>query len=99
MNRKRVIWSTVAVGAAGAAAASVVLLKDRNNRERLMETYNEWSQKMKDTLSSQENLPIDKAGFPDPQDIDDNKMVSEGAQFGVQYFNAQEQDSQNNIHN
>ncbi|WP_101582154.1 hypothetical protein [Bacillus sp. T33-2] len=32
-------------------------------------------------------LPVDKAGNPDPIDLEDNKMVSEGSQYGVHYYN------------
>lgn len=50
-------------------------------------------QTMKDKMTSQDNqgLPIQKAGHPDPLDIEDNKMVSEGAQYGIEYYNRTEQ--------
>jgi hypothetical protein len=35
---------------------------------------------------------IARAGLSDPMDFDDNKMVSEGSQYGVQYYNQNEQD-------
>lgn len=35
--------------------------------------------------------PIEKAGHPDPHDVDDNKMVSEGAMYSVNYYNEKEQ--------
>ncbi|PLR80039.1 hypothetical protein CVD25_15840 [Bacillus canaveralius] len=31
--------------------------------------------------------PLEKAGHPDPEDIEDNKMVSEGAMYSVNYYN------------
>jgi hypothetical protein len=34
---------------------------------------------------------INKAGNPDPHDIDDNKMVSEGAMYAVNYYNEKQQ--------
>lgn len=39
-------------------------------------------------FSTKQNLnsfPIQKAGNPDPRDIEDNAMVSEGSMFAVQY--------------
>ncbi|WP_053365092.1 hypothetical protein [Bacillus sp. FJAT-27245] len=35
---------------------------------------------------------VAKAGLSDPMDLDDNKMVSEGSQYGVHYYNQNEQD-------
>jgi hypothetical protein len=34
-----------------------------------------------------EQLPIEKAGNPHPKDLPDNDMVSEGAQYAVQFYN------------
>ncbi|WP_316570106.1 hypothetical protein [Neobacillus sp. YIM B06451] len=36
---------------------------------------------------------VAKAGLSDPMDLDDNKMVSEGSQYGVHYYNKNEQDN------
>ncbi|WP_409273629.1 hypothetical protein V1499_02800 [Neobacillus sp. SCS-31] len=36
---------------------------------------------------------VAKAGLSDPMDLDDNKMVSEGSQYGVHYYNQNEQDN------
>ena len=35
---------------------------------------------------------VAKAGLSDPMDFDDNKMVSEGSQYGVHYYNQTKQD-------
>ncbi|KQU59999.1 hypothetical protein [Rossellomorea marisflavi] len=35
---------------------------------------------------------VDKGGVPHPQNVEDNKMVSEGAMTSVQYFNETKQD-------
>lgn len=35
---------------------------------------------------------VAKAGLSDPMDLDDNKMVSEGSQYGVHYYNQNEQE-------
>ena len=34
-----------------------------------------------------ENLPIKKGGNPHPHDIEDHNMVSEGAQYSIQFYN------------
>ncbi|MGG0736774.1 hypothetical protein [Niallia taxi] len=39
--------------------------------------------------SKKDESPIMKAGNPDPQDIGDNNMVSEGAMYSVNYYNKQ----------
>lgn len=40
-----------------------------------------------DTNPSSETFPVEKSGHPDPEDVPDNKMVDEGSQYGVQYYN------------
>lgn len=39
----------------------------------------------------QSSLPVNKAGQPDPLETADNKMVYEGSQYGVQYYNEKKQ--------
>jgi len=34
---------------------------------------------------------MQKAGHPDPHDIEDARMVGEGAQYSVDYYNREEQ--------
>ncbi|MGM8214332.1 hypothetical protein ACLIA0_02050 [Bacillaceae bacterium W0354] len=41
---------------------------------------------------SNESFPINKAGKPDLDHLDNAKMVSEGSQYGVQYYNEVVQD-------
>lgn len=61
------------------------LLKDPSNRQKAKEFIH--SMKMKITKQpDMETFPVDKAGHPDPQDIEDNKMVSEGSMYPVQYY-------------
>ncbi|RCK09633.1 hypothetical protein DT075_35985 [Bacillus licheniformis] len=33
-----------------------------------------------------DSFPVEKAGHPSPHDIEDNKMVSEGSMYPVQYY-------------
>ena len=45
-------------------------------------------------IGKNSNVPVvAKAGLSDPMDLDDNKMVSEGSQYGVHYYNQNEQDN------
>lgn len=75
---------------AGVGITSILLLANKTSRDKL-QTY---STKMKDYFTNKfqhKDLPIHKAGHPDPQDIDDNNMVSEGALYSVNYYNETEQ--------
>lgn len=42
-------------------------------------------------LKKKKRLPIEKGGYPDPLDVEDNKMVSEGSMYSVNYFNETQQ--------
>lgn len=86
MKKKNMAFT--AIGAAATAVAGL-LIKEKN-REQVMEKANELKQKMM-KKEEEEFLPIDKAGKPDPNDTEDNKMVSEGAVYGVNYYNEQKQ--------
>ncbi|MDV2582271.1 hypothetical protein [Alkalibacillus haloalkaliphilus] len=80
MAKKLILSSVVA---AGAALTSYVLI-DENRR-------NEIKQKVKQVKESfngnDTNLPIEEAGNPELDDIENSDMVAEGSQFGVQYYN------------
>ncbi|RBW69524.1 hypothetical protein [Bacillus taeanensis] len=89
MRKRDVLLSTsVAVGAVGAS----VLLKDKDKRAKVKETIMKGKDKLMDFRNQNEkSLPIEKAGKPDPQNIRDNKMVSEGSVYPVQYYNEHKQ--------
>ncbi|WP_017186019.1 hypothetical protein [Alkalibacillus haloalkaliphilus] len=81
MANKLIVSSVVA---AGAALTSYVLI-DENRRngikqkvKQLKESFNE---------GNHTNLPIEEAGNPELDDIENSEMVAEGSQFGVQYYN------------
>ncbi|MHA6251421.1 hypothetical protein [Oceanobacillus sp. CAU 1775] len=87
--RKRSIVTAVGAGVIGASAASYFLMNE-NQKE-----------KVKDKFSNMTNMfsngdvatTFEKAGKPDQlesrdiADLENAKMVSEGSQFGVQYYN------------
>lgn len=89
--KKRWIFSTV--GAVGAGAISYVL-KDEKRRSGLKEKAKTLSTSVKDTFqkNNKEDLPIEKAGVPEVDHQENTKMVDEGSQFGVQYYNKVKQD-------
>lgn len=71
-------------------------LKDKERRDHLFEKINEMKNQFMNTNSSNHNkipeeFPIEKGGHPYPQDFEDNKMVSEGSQYSVKYYNENEQ--------
>ncbi|OMP66938.1 hypothetical protein BTO28_09870 [Domibacillus epiphyticus] len=75
----------------GASAAAWWLSKDENRSK-----FDGWMTKAKqkfngETTPSDDAFPIHKAGNPHPEDIADNKMVNEGAQYAVNYYNKKEQ--------
>ncbi|WP_100011086.1 hypothetical protein [Lentibacillus sediminis] len=90
--KKSSIFSAVgALGAVGAAAAGY-FLKDKDNRQKMKERAQQVtdrlknSQKNKDTTFEDAGVP-DQAANNEPAQLENSKMVSEGSQFGVQYYN------------
>jgi hypothetical protein len=74
----------------GAGAAAWWLSKEENRSK-----FDGWMSQAKkklngESIPSDEKFPIQKAGNPHPDDIADNKMVEEGAQFAVDYYNKKE---------
>ncbi|WP_019378704.1 hypothetical protein [Virgibacillus halodenitrificans] len=86
--KKRFIAS--AVGATGAIAATGMYLKDENNRDKVMYKAKGMKNKL---LNNNLKEPFEDAGVPDQSEskdlaqLENSKMVSEGSQFGVQYYN------------
>ncbi|WP_368929709.1 hypothetical protein [Bacillus pumilus] len=62
---------------AGLGVGGAVLLAVKNKKH-----LKKWASMFR----SDEKIP-EKAGHPDPLDIQDNKMVDEGAMTSVHYFN------------
>ncbi|WP_424474999.1 hypothetical protein [Oceanobacillus kimchii] len=89
--KKRYVLS--AVGAVGAGIASYYLV-DSNNRYKLKKIAKNSAKKV--------NRVFENAGVPDQspeQELDqleNSKMVSEGSQFGVQYYNEKKKENTSN---
>ncbi|MEH7299080.1 hypothetical protein [Neobacillus drentensis] len=76
--------SIVAVG----IGASAVWLSSKPNRVKAETVLREWKRKFLPTVYEKaEQLPIEKGAHPHPHDVEDNNMVSEGAQYSVQFYN------------
>lgn len=95
MMKKRYLLS--AAGALGVSVAGYYL-KEQQNRDKLKEFTNGITNKLKDS-DSVENRTFENAGVPDQSDdydidqLENSKMVSEGSQFGVQYYNEKKKEN------
>lgn len=78
------------VGAIGAGVAGYVL-KDKEKRDKVMSTVKKTTSKLKN--NNDKNTTLEEAGIPDESEkkdiaqLENSKMVSEGSQFGVNYYN------------
>lgn len=90
--KKRNIITAISAGIIGAGAASYILLND-TQKSKIKESVNNLTKQMDPSEST-----FEKAGHPDQMDMRDTadlenaKMVSEGSQFGVQYYNEKKQE-------
>ncbi|UOQ85452.1 hypothetical protein [Gracilibacillus salinarum] len=72
------------VGAAAGVATISYMLMDKDKRTMLMD---KWSG-VKDYLNTENtDLPIEEAGDPGKDQLENADMVAEGSQFGVDYYN------------
>jgi hypothetical protein len=81
---------TLLVGATVTAGSLGWLLSSKEKRNQLHNVKEGIMTKIKKRKT--EDLPVEKGGNPDPQNIEDNSMVSEGAMTSVQYYNEKKQD-------
>jgi hypothetical protein len=68
-------------------------LSSKENREKAMDMLNQIKNKAMKRWGSQQEQPdlLEKAGHPDKYSLEDAKMVSEGSQYGVHYYNEEQQ--------
>lgn len=90
MARKRGNGLLLATLAAGAYA----YFSKKENRDKAMVAVNNMKTKVDSFIQTQKLNRSDdtKAGHSDPYDLQDNKMVSEGAQTSVHYYNQEVED-------
>jgi hypothetical protein len=78
---------------AGAAAAWVAM-NPKDNVNKVKNATASLKEKMTSSKFKEEEIvPVVKAGNPDPLDIEDNKMVSEGSMYGVNYYSENRQET------
>jgi hypothetical protein len=79
----------------GITAFAIVFLNKMENREKAKTTLKNTKTKANSYMHSRKHQPtqMTKAGFSDPHDPDDNRMVEEGSMTSVQYYNENVQDS------
>lgn len=80
--------STTSYLLAGAGIGTLILLSTKSSRNKLLSTFYQFQEMI--GLKKKNGFPIKKAGHPDPHDVEDNNMVSEGAMYSVQYYNENE---------
>lgn len=86
--KKRYLLSGASIVGAGAAG---IILKDKNTRDKLKSIVKSTTSKIKNMDS--DNTTLEDAGVPDESEkkdiaqLENSKMVSEGSQFGVNYYN------------
>lgn len=84
---KRVL-SMSSLLAVGVGASAALWLSNKPNRIKAETILRDWKRKILPTVyEKSEQLPIHKGGHPLPHDVEDNKMVDEGAMYSVQFYN------------
>ncbi|TXC90702.1 hypothetical protein FS935_12390 [Metabacillus litoralis] len=86
-TKKKVVASGVALSTIGVTS---YVLKDQSRKDKLVETLKAVRNKIQNMFRDRDKEVIEKAGHPHPHDIEDNKMVSEGAAFSVNYYDEKE---------
>lgn len=73
----------------GIAAFAYVYFMNMENREKAKTSLKNTKTKVSSYSDSKKHKPtqMTKAGFSDPNDPDDNRMVEEGSMTSVQYYN------------
>lgn len=79
---------------ASMAAGAYAYFSKKENRDKAQVAFNNMKTKVESFIETQKTQrhPETKTGHPDPYDTQDNKMVSEGAQTSVHYYNQEVQD-------
>ncbi|ARI77614.1 hypothetical protein [Halobacillus mangrovi] len=78
--RKRWIYTAVGAAAGGAAA---FFLRNEESRKQVVDK----AKSLQNNFKKKDGLPVEEAGNPQLDNLENADMVSEGSQFGVQYYN------------
>ncbi|MDR7071312.1 hypothetical protein [Fictibacillus barbaricus] len=79
-------WALIGLG-----TGALFWLSFKPNRIKTKMKLKDMKRKVRPHAIEATQLPINKAGHPDPMDVDDNKMVDEGAMYSVNYYNDKKQ--------
>ncbi|MFC0015855.1 MULTISPECIES: hypothetical protein [Allobacillus] len=71
------------LAALGAGAVAYVM-SDENRKQKVMKKVEGLKNKY---FGEKDQIPEVESGKPDFQNVENSKMVDEGSQFGVQYYN------------
>lgn len=99
--RKSNVITTVGIISAGLILG--YLLSDKENRNRLKNRFNDYKRIVLRKSDYEHYSTLEEAGIPDqldrtdPAQIENSKMVSEGSQYGVHYYNLFQEDENRNI--
>lgn len=76
------------------AAGAYAYFSKKENRDKAQVAFNNMKTKVESFMVAQkmQHEPDTNAGHPDPYDVPDNEMVSEGAQTSVHYYNQEVQE-------
>ncbi|CAM3828389.1 hypothetical protein [Alkalicoccus chagannorensis] len=87
-------WIITTLAAAGIAAAGYFYGKEEN-REKVNHYAQRALAEIKgDTKEDNKDDFYEKVGYSDPEDLEDNSMVDEGATFSVNYYNQRIKDNE-----
>ena len=95
--KKRNIFTAVGASVIGAGAAGYFLMND-HQKTRLKDKISD----VINNIKMEQQSTFEKAGHPDQSprqelaDLENSKMVSEGSQFGVQYYNEKREENEVN---
>ncbi|MGG3891310.1 hypothetical protein [Metabacillus fastidiosus] len=86
MKRLSFIKSLLTVAGMGISVA--MWLSSTQNRIKVQNVFRELKSKIKPcAFEKNKNHPVEKGGNPQPYDLPDNEMVSEGAMYSVKFYN------------
>lgn len=89
MQKNSILWTVLTVLIVGAA---VYFLKDGETRAQVKDVSKRTAAKVGGKTKEEEDKELNETvGNPDPQDFEDNKMVSEGAQYSVLHYEEAEE--------
>jgi hypothetical protein len=83
------------------AAGAYAYFSKKENRDKAQVAFNNMKTKVDSFIETQKlnRSPETKMGHSDPYDIQDNKMVSEGSQTSVHYYNQEIEDNEKGAEN